>query len=561
MAVETDSPIAAADEQNGRQQQLQPPPGVHLYGWRLYLVQFSLYLGLILSIMDSSAVSTALVTIGDHFNDFTRIQWVVLAYMLTYLGFALTFSRMSDVIGRKWATITALIFIGAFSIGCGWAQTIQQLIAFRALQGVGGAGLYSMAFIVLPEMTPPENIPVMSGLIGGVTIVSAVLGPVIGGVITTHSTWRWVFWFNIPVVGTILVPMIVFCPDFKYQGRMKWRQFDFIGCLIYLVTCVLLITALQEAGAGSIAWQSAAFIVCMILAGLAFVGFASWIAFLSGGKHSTMPLFPARIIKHRIMLSTVMVSTCIGFVFYSILVQLPERFQIVNGDTAEISGVSLLALSGPSAVGSFLGGALSSKKNNTFSTLIIGCSLILLGNGLFHTVGPSHSVPSKAYGFEAIMGLGFGMIFSTTTVLIKLHAEREDAASAQGLMSQGRLLGGNLGLAIATVVLNQQLVSDLSGIVPSDELDNLRHSLLAMSSLTAQQAAVVRQAFADAFKTQLVINMGVAGAAFVFSMYTWERHPTTFAQVLQQMADDEDASAANSTAVAQINERPTASST
>jgi hypothetical protein len=118
-------------------------------------------------------------------------------------------------------------------------------------------------------------------------------------------------------------------------------------------------------------------------------------------------------------------------------------------------------------------------------------------------------------------------------------------------MSQGRLLGGNIGLAIATIVLNQQLISDLSGIVPSDELDNLRHSLLAMSSLTAQQAEVVRQAFADAFKTQVVINIGVAGAAFVFAMCTWERHPTTFAQVLQRLADDEDASASTSVAVAQ----------
>lgn len=161
------------------------------------------------------------------------------------------------------------------------------------------------------------------------------------------------------------------------------------------------------------------------------------------------------------------------------------------------------------------------------------------------------------------MGVGFGTIFSTTTILIKLHAEQEDAgtldllspyshihtevtnpASAQGLMSQGRLLGGNLGLAIATIVLNQQLVSDLSGIVPPDEIDNLRHSLLAISSLTAQQAEVVRQAFADAFKTQLVINMGVAGAAFVFSVCTWERHPATFAQVLQRLTDGDSASPA-----------------
>uniref|UniRef100_A0A093VGU8 Multidrug resistance protein 3 n=1 Tax=Talaromyces marneffei PM1 TaxID=1077442 RepID=A0A093VGU8_TALMA len=349
-----------------------PSEKPNLQGWRLYLVHASLYLGLVLSIMDSSAVSTALVTIGAHFDDFVHIQWVVLSYMLTYLGFALAFSRISDVIGRKWATIAALSFITTFSIGCGCAQTIQQLIVFRALQGIGGAGLYSMAFIVLPEVTPPEKLGIMSGLIGGVTVVSAVLydslhmmpdndsladmetrGPVVGGIITTYSTWRWVFWFNIPIGGTILVFLLLFCPDFKYRGRITWKQFDFFGCLIYLASCTLLITALQEGGSGSISWTSAAFIICVILAGVIFTCFAAWIAYLSRRKHSVMPLFPMRIVTHRIMLSTILVSTCVGFVFYSILVQLPERFQIVNGKSAEIAGVSLIALSGPSAFGQF----------------------------------------------------------------------------------------------------------------------------------------------------------------------------------------------------------------
>lgn len=128
----------------------------------------------------------------------------------------------------------------------------------------------------------------------------------VGGIITTRSTWRWVFWFNIPVAAFILAQMLLFCPDLNNQGRMNWKQFDFCGCVIYLSTCVLLITALQEAGAGSIKWYSAAFIVCIILAALAFIGFALWIAFLSRGTHYTMPLFPARIVKHRIMFSTVM---------------------------------------------------------------------------------------------------------------------------------------------------------------------------------------------------------------------------------------------------------------
>lgn len=112
-------------------------------------------------------------------------------------------------------------------------------------------------------------------------------------------------------------------------------------------------------------------------------------------------------------------------------------------------------------------------------------------------------------------------------------------------MSQGRLLGGNIGLAIATIVLNQQLVTDLSSIVPADELNNLRHSLLALSLLTPEQAEVVQGSFARAFQIQLDINMGVAGAALLFAVCTWERRPTTFAQLLERNNNDGFTSLAN----------------
>lgn len=122
----------------------------------------------------------------------------------------------------------------------------------------------------------------------------------VGGIITTRSTWRWVFWFNIPIAGFVLVLLFVFCPDFKYQQRISWKQFDLVGCIIYLSACVLLITGLQEAGSGSIKWDSAAFIVCMVLAGLAFVGFGFWIAYYDN------PIFPPGLLTRRILFSTIM---------------------------------------------------------------------------------------------------------------------------------------------------------------------------------------------------------------------------------------------------------------
>ena len=195
-------------------------------------------------------------------------------------------------------------------------------------------------------------------------------GPTIGGVITTQSTWRWVFWFNIPCASFIVAVMLFACPNLKTPGSFSWKQFDFVGCVLYIAGCVLAIFALQEAGTGTIAWDSATFIVCFVISGIAFSILAIWITYLSRRDRLIKPLFPIRIVTHRVMLATILwvhghilcrsssprlifsrVSTLIGYVFYGVLVELPEQFQIVNDKSPEMAGIYLLAVSGASAVG------------------------------------------------------------------------------------------------------------------------------------------------------------------------------------------------------------------
>ncbi|KAI5307058.1 hypothetical protein KEM56_005236 [Ascosphaera pollenicola] len=447
-------------------------PVLTMSGWRLYIIQFCLLFCLTLSVMDSSAVSTALMSIGDHFNNTMNIQWVVLSYILSDLGFAMVFSRISDILGRKWTIILALVFITAFSLGCGCAQTLNQLIAFRTLQGLGGAGLYSVPLIVLPEITPVKQFRILGALIGIAVTVSAVVGPTLGGVIVTHSTWRWVFWFNVPCGGFIIILMLIFCPNFDTFGKIKWTQLDLLGCALYIAVSFLPIYALQQAGAGT-------------------------------------------------------VSGLVGYSFYTVLVELPERFQLVNGKSAEMSGIYLLAVSGASAVGSGVGPSLSMKRNNTVPTVTAGCAILLVGLGLMYTINGDQEVAPKLYGFEVIVGFGLGLVISTTTVMIKLSASIEDAAAAQGLMSQSRLFGGNFGLAIATVVLNRHLSHDLKGTVPDDEIDTVRHSLLAVKKMNPFQQLAVRNSFVSSFRTDIMICMIVTGVAVLFCVLTWERHPAT----------------------------------
>lgn len=159
-------------------------------------ISFSLGIGLFLSLLDTTIVATALYTIGVDLKSLDTSNWVALAYTLSYLGCAVIFARVADVIGRRDAYVAAFIIFFAFSLGCGFAKTMNQLIACRVLQGIGGSGLYSLTFVILPEICPTHLLQSIGSVIGAVVAMSGILGPVLGGIITHNATWRWIFWIK-----------------------------------------------------------------------------------------------------------------------------------------------------------------------------------------------------------------------------------------------------------------------------------------------------------------------------------------------------------------------------
>ena len=162
----------------------------------LTFVVLSLCFGLFLSLLDTSIVATALYSIGKDLSCLQSVTWVALAYTLSYVGFAVIFARLGDVLGRRNAYLLAgIIFLG-FSIGCGFCQSLWQLIVCRALQGVGGSGLYSLTLIILPEISPLHKRKFIGTLAGLVIATSGVLGPVLGGIITQRTSWRWIFYIK-----------------------------------------------------------------------------------------------------------------------------------------------------------------------------------------------------------------------------------------------------------------------------------------------------------------------------------------------------------------------------
>ncbi|KAI1435364.1 major facilitator superfamily transporter [Xylaria sp. CBS 124048] len=234
-----------------------------------------LSIGLFLSFLDSSIVVTSLFHIGTEFGDLERLNWVTLAYTLSYLGCAVFLARISDVIGRRDAFFICYILFIAFSIGCGFAHSLQQLIVFRAVQGMGGSGLYSIPMIVFPEIAPPRLLQGLAALIDIIITLASVLGPVLGEVLTRHASWRWIFWINGPIGGTSFLIVLVMWPKPQYLThleRRSWMEVDYVGSSLLIAATVLIVFPFQNAGATADQRGEAIFLTPFIVGSIAFIG-------------------------------------------------------------------------------------------------------------------------------------------------------------------------------------------------------------------------------------------------------------------------------------------------
>jgi MFS family permease len=159
---------------------------------------------------DTSIVATSMYTIGVDFQSSDQINWIALAYTLAYIGCAVTFARISDIIGRRDAFLVAYVIFFGFSLACGFAKNVNQMIVFRVFQGIGGSGLNSLALIMLPELAPPHLLQYIGAVIGLVIAMSGVLGPVLGGILTHYADWRWIFWIKYASAFEMFCPNLLF---------------------------------------------------------------------------------------------------------------------------------------------------------------------------------------------------------------------------------------------------------------------------------------------------------------------------------------------------------------
>ncbi|KAH8193894.1 hypothetical protein TruAng_011941 [Truncatella angustata] len=369
-----------------------------------------LLLGLLFSSIDASIISTSLVSISVDLHDFLNSPWVALSYLLAYMGtlpqkwFAILFAKLSDIFGRKALLAAAWTLFAGFSLACGLASDMRSLIIYRAFQGIGGSGLYSLAQIGLFEVGPSDKPSLLGALIGMTLAISFVLGPILGGIITSCSFFS-------------------------------------------------------------------------------------------------------------------------GFAYLAIIIILPERFQIVNGDDSLMAGIHLLPQLGACAFGSFLAGAISSKRNNTAITLILASSLQLIGVGLLSTLSNVLTAIEAQYGYQTIFGLGVGLSFASATILISVRSHPEDLAVAQGAIAQARVFGGAIGIAVCMIIVNTQIQSDLTETIPPEDLRALQHNPLVVQYFTIENQQKVKTSYATAFTDDIKVMICISAAGLIASLFAFELDP------------------------------------
>ncbi|KAG6041347.1 hypothetical protein E4U41_004877 [Claviceps citrina] len=499
---------------------------------RLALLSIGICLGLFLAMIDTSIVATSLYSIGSDLGDLPNANWVALAYTLAYMGFAVVFSRVSDIIGRRDALAAAHALFVAFSLACGWCRSMGQLIAFRAVQGVGGSGLYSLAMIVLPEASPPRLRQHIGAVIGLVVAAAGVLGPVLGGLLTHYASWRWIFWINGPVGAVAFAVLFLgwppgrkggLCPGRHAQSQSQsqpqthsWKQLDYPGAFLTVAAAVLVVFAFQNTGAGS-HWGSAVFIAPLALGLFSWVVLFSWQYTLERRPSLSCrfsPIFPVRLFRHAMYTSGLLNTLFLGFPYLLLIYVVPLRIQVVGGKSALLAGVMLLPMLVAVAVGSILSGAVNSRRRLIAESLLAGSCLMLLGCGLLTTLSRHELDAPKLLGFIAFCGLGFGLTVSSSTMIASLEVPRKDYASAQGILAQLRILGGSLGIAASTAILRKE--TKTMGATPLHGVSTARAEQAA--ALSKGDARRIADVHAEAFHADMVVATVVSGLAVVFTL-------------------------------------------